>query len=624
LLSLCALALPARALSVTSETHPAHVFYDFATDAVPFASYAVPGGVPSGARFAVQDGVLQLTNAFAGSFGVDTKIAPFDADKFGHVFFDYKLSPQVKVNIFFRVKGKYHAAIFSGAGDVRPGSVWLGQIADVQADGKWHRAHIPLRAWLRRLYPLDDDLKVDEVIIGNWDNDGFLMAGIGGNGTGASWSLDDFAILSAGPHEAKLQLQGEPSELADATWSLDGQNPAPLPGAALAVSADDGFHVVQIKDKNGHETAAYPLLMAAAPPRIGAARLEGNSIVVPIEAAAGLQTKELKLRAGGRDFDLSSPFLTWDGAAGVLRLDAGQAGFTWKDGERVPLALSGVLDVQGHAASKDDAVEVSFRAHQAAPPLPRLLIGETEAPRDTFENGVDGWEKKDEGGAIIERDATVAASGHASLRLTCPANAALFGAWIRRNGFDAAQHPLVSFRYKIPPSLRADFVVGFNGQEYAVGFTDGPQPNKKIKPPPRIGAVDGVQADGQWHRGEFNLLEMLQKLQPNAPSYKITSLAISDGGWPGNYGGVQYWIDDFQLAPAVGAETTAHVALGDITGVQAVSWVLDENPDTIPPRTANGESTLALKGQGRRWLHLRAQNGAGQWSEPAHFLLLFK
>ena len=57
------------------------------------------------------------------------------------------------------------------------------------SDGKdgWKRAHILLRAWLRAQLPDAKSVVVDEILVGNWDNSGYLMAGIGGNGPGANW-----------------------------------------------------------------------------------------------------------------------------------------------------------------------------------------------------------------------------------------------------------------------------------------------------------------------------------------------------------------------------------------------------------------------------------------------------
>src|SRR5690606_18571482 len=118
-----------------------------------------------GARFSVENGVLTITNDHAGSFGIDTKTPAFDAEKFGRVFFDYALAPDVKVNVFFRHEGIYHGVILSGPKDVRAGGVLLGSIENVVADGKWRRAEIPLREWLRKLYPTKGQLMVDEIII---------------------------------------------------------------------------------------------------------------------------------------------------------------------------------------------------------------------------------------------------------------------------------------------------------------------------------------------------------------------------------------------------------------------------------------------------------------------------
>ena len=82
----------AWAITVASSTHPTLVTHDFASP-IPFAAYKRGGGVASGARFSIHKGALKITNAYGGSFGVDTKISAFDAEKYGHLFFDYLIPP---------------------------------------------------------------------------------------------------------------------------------------------------------------------------------------------------------------------------------------------------------------------------------------------------------------------------------------------------------------------------------------------------------------------------------------------------------------------------------------------------------------------------------------------------
>ena len=83
---------------------------------------------------------------------------------------------------------------FTGPTGVRPGAISLGDAEITQGKEGWKRAHIPLRARLRALLPNPKTLVVDEILIGNWDNSGYLMAGIGGNGPGANWQMDDLRL----------------------------------------------------------------------------------------------------------------------------------------------------------------------------------------------------------------------------------------------------------------------------------------------------------------------------------------------------------------------------------------------------------------------------------------------
>jgi hypothetical protein len=620
---------PAHCITITSSTHPSLLTHDFSDESIPFAPFQKEGGVVSGTRFKIEknegaDGALVITNAFAGSFGINTKTPAFDATKFGHLFFDYALSPGVKVNLFFRVKGIYHGAIFSGPPQVRPGSVLLGKIEGVTADGKWHRAHIPLRDWLRKLYPTDSQLMVDEITIGNWDNSDYLMAlGVGGNGAGVSWKLDDFSIVGAGPSEASFSVLGEGNtplaKPAEYSWSLDGGNLTALSSPQLSLSASEGFHTLQIFDKAKKVSATYGFFATESAPKIGKIELKNNVVRVPIQSEAGLDARELKLTISGRAFQLDSPYLSWDGAAGVLALEADDAGLEWKDGQQIPVAVEGVRDVLGRTASPlKTTLEVEFQKHKSTPPAP-LLASLREMGSGTFEDSLDEWSarpEQGEGPAIVERDDDKPAAGKYSVRLTCPANAASFAATIRRTPFDASRYPIVEFDYRVPPELRVDFLLNWNGQTMSAGFTD------KTPQWTRIGQVPGIIADSQWHHARWNLYAMMRAAQPNAGNFRINSLALADTGWLGNSKGTQYWIDNFQFVPVVkGAPFESGVLAPDVTGIKGVSWTLDGEATTEPPQTIKAESKIEVRGAGAQWLHLRAQNGAGVWSATSHLPL---
>lgn len=632
-----------QAATIVSSTHPGGVYHGFSGGPIPFEAFSVPGGVTSGARFALDNGALKITNAYAGSFSVDTKLKPFNADQLGHLYFDYKLTPDVKVNLFFRVNGDFHGVTFSGPNTVRPGSLLIGQVAGVKADGQWHRAHIPLRDWLRKVHPLAPTLDVDMAVIGNWDNNGWLMAGMGGNGPGTSWWIDNFALVGTGPGQAKFELRDDAGaalpNAAGTQWMLDNQKAGA--GATLAADAKDGLHTIEARDAAGKVLAGYAIYAASGSPKIGAARLSGNTLRVPVNAPAGLKVSGLKLTVEGREFTPSSTYMEWDGASDELLLDAAAAGFQWKDGAQVPVKLTGVADVQNRTAPDwQGNVTVNYAEHKAAPAMPRVKIEGLAAPRPapdkrdaevapltipapifgagdgSFEDDMDEWASEDPKGtdAILERDNTTAASGRYSLRLTSPANAVRFRATIRSSGFDAAKVPIVSFDYKIPPQLRVDFMVLFDGTAYDIQFTD------KDNPLARIGAVPNVIADNQWHHAEFNLGKMLRDLKPGRSEYRVDEFYIGDGQWLGNARGVQYWVDNFKFVPLTkGSPLRAEVTAGDVTGLKGVAWALDENPNTKVPETVTtpvkgNTPKIEVTGSGRKWLHVRVQNSAGQWS----------
>ncbi|HEX8551432.1 MAG TPA: hypothetical protein VF681_07725 [Abditibacteriaceae bacterium] len=617
-------ALSARAATISSPTHPDAIVQTFEEKAA-FVPYAVPGGVPSGAQLSVVksngNGALQLRNTYAGSFSVDFKVTPFDAQKFGDIYFDYKLTSDVKVNIFFRMNGVYHCAVFSGPPRVRPGGVLLGKIADVKAEGLtagWRRAHIPLRDWLRVLYPTATSFPIDEVISGNWDNTGYLVAGFGGNGAGATWQMDNFAIVAAGGGEAKLEVAGAP---AGATWTLDDGQSTPKAGkatplaGAISVPARDGFSWVSVRDKAGALVGAWPLLQAASAPAIGEAKLENNLLSVEIRAPRGLDTSALALSVGDRQFDRASPDLRWRGDENRLVLDAARAGFSWKTGETVSVKLTGVKDLAGRTTpDKTLNVAVDFARGTQTTNLPRLIIdGATDLTDGSFERDNGGWTTSEAGGALVERDETVAKTGGQSLRMSASGNATPYRAWVRRQSFDAAKYPIVAFWYRAPANMRADFLLGVKGTTYGVKFTDRDNPSRSV------GAIADVKADNNWHFASFNLAEMLKKARPTGSDLNVDWMAIGDTGWLGNARGTQYFIDDFRFVPAVATPLKARLQLDDVTGIKAVAWVVNESPEsevsTAPTAAGNN---IEATGTGLKFVHARVQNGAGHWSQTVH------
>ena len=179
--TLCAAFAPVAAFA-----QPKTIDFSAPDDAKIAAPYTVPGGVAAAVDVKIENGALAFTNRAGGSFGVQLNVTPLDLSQISDLSFDYTLSSDAKVNIFLRSGGKYYAIYFSGPKRVRPGTTVLGDLGINSLSG---HADIPLREWLGR-----SSGKVEEILIGNWDNTGYALAGIGGNGPGAKWTLDNLKL----------------------------------------------------------------------------------------------------------------------------------------------------------------------------------------------------------------------------------------------------------------------------------------------------------------------------------------------------------------------------------------------------------------------------------------------
>jgi hypothetical protein len=643
-------------LSVSSTSHPDAIVRDWSDGEASFVAYAPPGGLKSGARLQVEGGALKLVNAHPSSFAVDCKIPAFDALKHGTLWFDYKIGPGVKVNLFLRVKGTYHGITFCGPDRVRAGSRKIGVVPGVRVDNKWHRAVVPVREWLQKLYPADATLPVDEVVMGNWDNTNYLVAGFGGNPTGATYWLDNFALTgSRSPSgEAAFDLKSDVPNAA-LSYVLNDGKPKPLrtePAAKgqplqtkLSLKPGEGLHLLHVYARTPATAGkpsrvwkrTWPFQISTLPPKLSAPSLKANVVEVPVQTSAPLDLASLKVSLGGQSFDAKSPHWSLDVArtvasgekavgensvwgTAILKIAAGAAGLKLADGQKAEVEVVGKDSLGREIAGGKTALEVAYGQQDVAPPLPTVQFvqsGPTWVHDGTFESSSGGWVSEGAGGALIDRDSSTAAGGKWSLRFTAPANATPFQAALLRGSANVAQFPIVSFDYKIPRDLRLDFILVFKGTTYRIGFTD-----KGALTHPLIGSVPNVMADNKWHSAEINLAAMLRAVQPLASDLTVEYFSLADTDWLGNARGTQFWLDNFRFVPIERAPLQAQVLLADVSGIKATAWAVDNSPSTVPDvAKAQPGATLAGGTGGRSWLHVRAQNNAGQWSETAHYPL---
>ncbi|MDD5131374.1 MAG: hypothetical protein PHH44_01810 [bacterium] len=147
-----------------------------------------------------QEGVfgkcLKLTQQNeTGNFGCTIRNQPFDARQYPLMSFDYKISPEVKINFLVKINNKWYDIVFTDDRKV----YWdinmeeIGSIPGVKADNHWQHIEFNLYDMLKEH---TRDFIIQEMEIADWDSTGFMKLEFGKTPKGASFYIDNFDIRS--------------------------------------------------------------------------------------------------------------------------------------------------------------------------------------------------------------------------------------------------------------------------------------------------------------------------------------------------------------------------------------------------------------------------------------------
>ncbi len=636
-----------RQARLSSSSHPA-IFNDFETDLGDVSNrdgsqgatvtLAAPGADGSGH-------CAKLVNTYAGgTFAAELFGGRIDLRELPRLSFDYRLDPEARVNLYLTVDGEPCEVCFSGYNESAGGTRLIGAIPDVRADDRWHHVDLDLLGQVEAALGRGGRMVADDLFIGNLSSRDYLDAGFGGNRAGTSLCLDNLELYSPAPGEVQVAAVAARGVQASG-WAIgidrdpNGMPPAQVTSedGKMALDPDqDGRWFVHARPKLAdgtwgeaetlavHRDTSPPAVVAVSPD--GGALSDGRPIEIKLadHGGIGVDPASIRLAVGGRELGVKDRAVTWDPATETLSLDVALLGQSFPQPGTLPVELLALADRNGSELSEPAqwVFRVGPDADDAAPSPPEIAVGDVPPIADDFEAGMGEWGRWGaEGGAMLSLDPTTAASGQQSLKLYNPANGGSFGAYIRKTAFDAGRYRIVRFAYKVPERLRADILLQVNGARKSIRFTDS---DSKYD---RVGEVPNVIPDNRWHYTEFDLYEMLRRDDPHAPGYKVLQMWIADTGWTSNAPGQVYHIDDFQLVPIVSAAKPLRLAWNvlDISGLAGVNWAVDDSPTTELPAemaTTAAHVDYAEGGEVDGWLHVRAADSAGNWSETAHRRLL--
>lgn len=250
--------------------------------------------------------------------------------------------------------------------------------------------------------------------------------------------------------------------------------------------------------------------------------------------------------------------------------------------------------------------------------------------QNDFEGDVGTWSPRSEDSPVSLRLTEPGARGVGHcLAVTNTVSGGTFGANIIPGEFVVQELPAMSFDYRLPAddSVKVNFYLDVAGQLYEVIFAGPPAGSPRAE---QLGAIQGVEADGEWHRAEFDLLGALSQHVSASRPIRARGLRIGNlceagyllAGFGGNHLGATYCLDDFALdkpgarqvklafTPKRGAEVTGY------------SVATDMDPYTEPAETVStSERSLEItpSGGGTWYVHARARLEDNSWTRTQHY-----
>ncbi|MDD4099145.1 MAG: hypothetical protein PHC30_10270, partial [Lentisphaeria bacterium] len=262
-------------------------------------------------------------------------------------------------------------------------------------------------------------------------------------------------------------------------------------------------------------------------------------------------------------------------------------------------------------------MDVAFFKLEAMPTAPvtppvapdwRLTVHDRPC-QDDFEASYGEWHRLGgPDGAALLLDRTAPAAGGASLRLLNQRIGGTAGAWISKTPFRLDAFPALSFLARIPAGVETNLIVIANQRTFEIGLTGADTAW------PKIGQADAFRQDGSWQQVDIPLAAWLQPRLSGQPVV-VEALALADSRRMSSYQRQAFWIDDFQLVPAVTPATAMTLHSADAANPVTAFQVVADPAPTAPATPAEERPGATLTGQdlpaGAEWVRLtpRFQNG---------------
>ena len=605
-------------------TPPALLDSDFEADMGPLQPWGVDAGVvlrrargpvagnPRGDGWCLEAQSTKL----GGLFGLSLGVAPFEASRYPILEFDYRVPPELRVDLIVEVDGSRRVIKFTDNDQTWP---VIGRI-DTVRDNEWHRATVDLGGLLERAFRRPAPLVVT--------NFAFATSGWPGVRENTRWWLDNIRLspainVSDIPDGLALHSRDE-SGIARIAWTAGATRNAEAPAApppgelreALAGHAgglvwlgaeaidgagnSSGVALIPLRLVASGDTA--PPVASSPAPADGATACPSTISVTVADEGSGVSPADLRLSVNGRAWSVADESLSWDAKSGLLTWSLPAGLSLGADGARVDCRLE-AMDLTGNRAEPLEwafTLDYSLDAEPPAAPVVSYVAARS-ADANGFEQHTGGWGDFIDGQVLRRPDGGATGPGCIELRHLATRRGGSGFVLVRDFGEDWREFPMVRFRYRAVNAPRA-------GLEVSGTTFDGAHDTWTQL------ATLPVTRD-QWQTAEIDIARALARTDPSLDIHRIfLNISLPPDG--------RLLIDDYAMYSQAASRAGFRWAEPpSASGIAGYSWVLDSANDTTPPETILGtslETEFTDLAPGRYVFHLRARNGAGKWGATSH------
>lgn len=596
----------------------------FETDMGPFQPWGVDAGValrcargpvagnPRGGGWCLEAQSTKL----GGLFGVSLGVTPFEASRYPILEFDYRVPPELRVDLIVEVDGSRRVIKFTDNDQTWP---VIGRI-DTVRDNEWHRATVDLGGLLERAFRRPAPLVVTDLA--------FATSGWPGVRENTRWWLDNIRLSAAInvndiPDGLALHSRDE-SGIARIAWTAgatrNAEAPAgPPPGELcealagqtaglvwLGAEATDGagnssgVALLPLRLVAGEDTA--PPVASSASPADGATACPSTISVTVADEGSGVSPADLRLSINGYTWTIADEALSWDAKAGLLTWSLPPGVVLGPDGARMNCRLE-AGDLGGNAPEPLEwafTLDYSLDDQPPAAPVVSYVPAQT-ADANGFEQHTGGWGDFIDGQVVRLAKGGATGPGCIELRHLATRRGGSGFVLVRDFGEDWRESPMVRFRYRAVNAPRAGLQVS------GTTFDGAHDLWTELATLPVSGE--------QWQTAEIDIAKALARTDPSLDIHRIfLNINLPPDG--------RLLIDDYAMYSPVATQAGFRwSAPASPSGIAGYSWVLDSASDTLPPETVMGtepHTQFTDLAPGRYVFHLRARTNAGTWSPPTH------